>query len=58
LRIAGSRGAAQAKVQKILVLGESGTGKEATTNAIHSLSKRANGHFVSRMGGYPASQIP
>jgi two-component system nitrogen regulation response regulator GlnG/two-component system response regulator HydG len=41
-------GAAQAKVQKILVLGESGTGKEATANAIHRLSKRANGPFVSR----------
>jgi hypothetical protein len=41
-------GAAQAKVQKILVLGEGGTGKEATANAIHRLSKRANGPFVSR----------
>ncbi len=40
--------AAQAKVQKILVPGESGTGKEATANAIHRLSKRASGPFVSR----------
>jgi DNA-binding NtrC family response regulator len=41
-------GAAQAKVRRILVLGESGTGKEATAKAIHALSKRANGPFVSR----------